>query len=990
MDLSLLNEQQEDALLDSFDADTLVMAGAGSGKTRLLVYRVAFIVDMLKKDPEEIMLVTFTNKAANEMKRRIEELGVDTEAMWCGTFHAVCVRILKKYGSRIGLPKFSIMDTYSSKKLIGDSLVALGQECSKENVNRMMSKISCFKNNMVRPDSAISNASNYDDEMDARVYKYYQDTAFKKKQLDFDDLITYTTVLLHTSEQTRRWFHDNIKYILVDETQDSNRAQYVLLKLLKGPDTNLFLVGDGDQCFPGDTKVLTSEGYKNISDINVGDHTISACGNAEVTKGYVERVSKKEYKGPLVKITTESGKIIKATPNHIVFGRIEPNEDVHYVYLMQKKGFGFRIGRTRGVRSTGKELVNGFSVRLTQENADKLWIIHQCDDLEEAVLMEAYYSYKYGIPQYIFKSSGTGATLPKEKVIELYSMIDTEKRALQLLSDKHMFIDYPHHIPQAYTNKSTRFSRNKLNFVMFGANRKCSLGYMSELSFNTINEDYALIGGKYMGVSKKHTNAKTIYHNGRNISSVYDDVWNTMETFYKDCLDNGIDVNLSMRAKLTDNKFDFQPIVNILPGTIIPVEKDGFIIEEKVVSVELENYEGYVFDINVCGYRNYIAEGICVHNSIYGFRNAKPEYLVNFNTTFPGSKIKKLEQNYRSTKVIVNASNGVIQNNSFRIDKVNFTDNPMGQRIMIKNCINPNEEALWIANIIAYAVSSGKGKYSDYAVLYRSNAQSRAIEEAMLNMQVPYNITGGTKFYSRKEIMDVLAYFKLRANPNDSDSFKRIMKMQKGIGDKTIEGIVTVADSNNIDYITMMDVCSEPKKIKPTLNRLYNLLTSSMTSLYSFANDVIKSNNIIGKYQKEGTEEALGRIENIQELLNIINDFPGGLEDFMDYIALYSNDDRDTGDSDKVSLMTIHASKGLEFNSVFLPGVEEGLLPHANSRAADEVEEERRIMYVAMTRARHRLYISHCDTRKSFTSKNIYANPSRFIGEIPQEYVQEI
>lgn len=618
-----LNEQQLQAVLNSYDKNTILVAGAGSGKTKTLQERVRYLLEVKNVQPSEIMVITFTNKAAGEIKRRLASVTEEVDHMWVGTFHAICVRILKDFGSEIGIKRFTIMDTGDVKQLIRTIMNEYDLKSDIASVNQMITKISNFKSNLLSPNDLINQyPCNLADIDTLRVYQRYQAEKWERKVFDFDDLVVYTVRLLEKSELARDWFHNTINYVMVDESQDTNSAQFVLVKLLVG-DNNLFMVGDDDQ-------------------------------------------------------------------------------------------------------------------------------------------------------------------------------------------------------------------------------------------------------------------------------------------------------------------------------------------------------------------------------SIYSFRNAKPEYLINFAQFYPNSQVMKLERNYRSTGYIVEASNAVIKENTVRTDKTMFTENKKGNKIVYHRCKDSREEAEWVANEIV-TLSKYQGiSYQDQAILYRTNAQSRLIEEYLIKLDIPYTIVGGLAFYERKEVKDILAFYKFKADPTDAYNFKRVMALVPKIGAVTIQAIVDYAKVVGCNYLEALDTFPFSNLQRPYVQRYVDLIKKDYPNLHSYAKEILKETSIVEKLKADGSEESWNRIDNIKELISImieqeINQLNITIQEFASNITLRESEEIE--DQTKgVTLMTIHSSKGLEYDYVFLIGVEEGVLPHRNSlMSTPMIEEERRLMYVGMTRAKKQLYITTSEIRLEHNGKPQKAYPSRFLSNIPKD-----
>ena len=384
-----------------------------------------------------------------------------------------------------------------------------------------------------------------------------------------------------------------------------------------------------------------------------------------------------------------------------------------------------------------------------------------------------------------------------------------------------------------------------------------------------------------------------------------------------------------------------------------------------------------------------------VDQSIYSWRGADFRIILNFQRDFKNTTIIKLEQNYRSTENILNAANAIIENNEERVEKTLYSQKGEGEKIEYFEAQDEADEANFIAKTIR---STGDGNYNQFAVLYRTNAQSRAIEEAFIAHSLPYKIYGGLKFYDRKEVKDIIAYLKLIFNPHDSQSLKRIVNVPKrAIGETTIKNLQTFADENDLslfDAILNIDnVEGFNSKTKEKLKAFAELITKFQSSqksynLSEFVSLVIEKTGYIRELTNENTPESESRIENLQELVNVAGEFePEELDnilgEFLSQVALVSDIDGLETISNNVTLMTLHSAKGLEFPKVFLAGLEDGIFPHQRTfNSASELEEERRLMYVGITRAEEKLYISSAKRRQMWGEYKYY-NPSRFLEEIP-------
>jgi len=405
-------------------------------------------------------------------------------------------------------------------------------------------------------------------------------------------------------------------------------------------------------------------------------------------------------------------------------------------------------------------------------------------------------------------------------------------------------------------------------------------------------------------------------------------------------------------------------------------------------------------------------QNVCVvgddAQSIYAFRGANINNILNFQRDYPDAVLYRLEQNYRSTKTIVKAANSVIEHNKSKIDKVVWTANEEGSKIKVNRLLTDGDEGRYVASSIFENKMNKQYKNSDFAVLYRTNAQSRAIEDALRKKDIPYRIYGGLSFYQRKEIKDVLSYLRLIINPADEEAFKRIINFPaRGIGQTTVDKLVVAANEHNLslfEVIKKLDI-KQLSINAGTKNKLQDFTTmlesfqvmNQKSNAFELADHVVKVSGLLKEFNKDGTPEGVARMENIEELLNGIKDFvegqkeladaTGSLAEFLEDVALVTDLDNEKGKADSVALMTIHLAKGLEFPVVYIVGMEEDLFPSAMSmNTRSELEEERRLFYVALTRAEKQAYLTYTLSRYRW-GKLIDAEPSRFIEEMDDAYL---
>lgn len=637
--LNGLNKQQQEAVRYT-EGPLLIMAGAGSGKTRVLTHRIAYLIDEKEVAPRNILAITFTNKAAREMKTRIEKLvGADGNGMWVSTFHSMCVRILRRDIDRIGYSRnFTILDSGDQLTVIKNIMKDRNMDTKKFEPRAFLGAISSAKNELVTPKQYSENVGDYYSRQIAEVYKEYQKRLMKNQALDFDDLIMQTIHLFKRVPEVLEYYQRRFQYIHVDEYQDTNHAQYILVKQLAARFKNLCVVGDSDQ-------------------------------------------------------------------------------------------------------------------------------------------------------------------------------------------------------------------------------------------------------------------------------------------------------------------------------------------------------------------------------SIYAWRGADIKNILSFEKDYPNAKVVLLEQNYRSTKSILKAANYVIEHNTSRKPKKLWTENDDGNKIKYYRADTEREEGLYVAQQIEQLIQEKRFRYSDFAILYRTNAQSRAIEETFMKASIPYQMVGGTKFYDRKEIKDMLAYLRLIVNPDDDISFVRVVNEPKrGIGKTTIDKLQAYATDNDISLYTAVqeaDFIGLSAKATKALVEFGQMIQDwqkqqEFLSATEMVEEVLDKTGYEQMLVNERSIEAQTRLENLEEFMTVTKNFEQTSDDktlvnFLTELALISDIDQideEADDNDKVTMMTLHAAKGLEFPVVFLIGMEENVFPHSRSLMdEEEMEEERRLAYVGITRAEQILHVTHAKMRTLFGRTNF--NPiSRFIEEIPEELLE--
>ena len=879
--LEELNPAQREAV-EAPDGPLLIFAGAGSGKTRVLTHRIAYVIATRGVRPQEICAVTFTNKAAREMRSRVEHLLGDTiSGMWLGTFHAMGARMLRRDGDAIGISNsFTIYDE-------ADRLIALRRAMRTEGVDekryspsRVGHAISMAKNELFDARQYEVRASTPFEEEAARVFWSYEQELDAASALDFDDLLLRTVVLLRDVEPIRLYYQDRFRHLFVDEYQDTNHAQYELVNLLAAKHRNVTVVGDDDQCLVAGTLITMADGSrKAIEQIRAGDTVMSAYGGGTLRGARVIRASARRAES-LVSITTRAGHRVISTPEHVHFA-------------------GHRLGTTP---------------QLSRNSNRRRVVITLCSDRRGPTPMHRIA---------IGGNDGTGRAA-------------LERAGLS--------------IPPAKPGTSSwRFETSRKDF--------------HELT--------------------------TIVARVRQVMDV--------ELVLNASLGRNADTEGTTRTQLP-----FTVASAVTPGMALFDATGGF---DTVKAVEHVTGSCAVHDIDVEGTHNYIANGLVTHNSIYGFRGADVRNILAFERDYPDARVMTLEQNYRSTQPILDTAHSVIRHNEERAAKKLWTELSGGEPVRLISVYDEREEALAVCSEIEHLVGTEGLSLGECAVLYRTNAQSRAFEDIFLRRGIPYRLVGGLRFYERREVKDVLAYLRLCANPRDAVSFARVVNVpRRKIGDRTVAELEKIARKRKLSPLEAAQAIDEAEGLGPAAMTALSDFATLMSDLNARArskplpallDDVLLRTGYRAMLE-DGTPEGAERWTNVTELIGLAGEYadvppPDGLAQFLENVALVSDVDSLDESAQGVTMITLHMVKGLEFEVVFMTGLEEGLLPHSRSLEEGErgIQEERRLAYVGITRARRHLYLLHAFRRHIYGTPQL-SKASRFLGEIPEELLDVV
>ncbi len=997
--LAGLNEPQRAAVTHG-DGPLLILAGAGSGKTRVLTHRLAWLVHSGRIRHDEVLAITFTNKAAQEMRERVELLlGRRTRGMWVMTFHAACARMLRSEAPRLGYTRsFTIYDQADARRLTKRCLDEHGVDTKRFTPAAIHNQISDAKNKLRSPEDVRRLVGSRFEEIVGDVYDSYEREMLRMNAMDFDDLLVRAVNVLELFPEVRERYSTTFRHVLVDEYQDTNHAQYKWLQLLAGEHRNLAVVGDDAQCLVEGTRVTMADGtLRPIEEIRVGDEVLSSFGSGDFRPARVTHTHR-STRAEGVAITLRSGRRIVSTVDHTHFAgyRLGTTPQLHMTYLMRRRDKGFRVGVSRTYTRGQRKPVVGVAYRCRSEMADGAWVVstHESDAL--ARVAEAQLSLRYGIPTlpfYARKSPVPGSLVGDQALIdEVFASVDSEGGGIALLADQGLQVFGPHHAPKSYDGR-----RRNLTVTLCGDRRGRTPMHTVAIGGRDTEGRDALEG---LGLTVRPAKAGSASWRYESAFKDFRSAWDVAER-----IQGALDVTVRCTARLgagSGGEKDTLPFTlasAVRPGMAMFTADGGYDVVEKVECVELDRP---VFDLNVEHTHNFVAEGVVTHNSVYSFRGADIRNILDFQDDFPDAEVVKLEQNYRSTQTILDAANAVIRHNRGQIAKDLWTEVGEGDKIRVRELDDERAEARFVVGDIQRMLDEGTSR-QEIAVFYRTNAQSRVIEDELVRREIAYQVVGGTKFYDRAEVKDALAYLQALRNPHDVVAFTRIVNTpRRGIGQTSMSRVT--AHATGMDE-AVWDVAAHPAGVPGLGAAAVKALTrfmDTMTGLREKAEQgipigdlldaVLHETGYLEALEAERTFEAQGRLENLEELVKAGHEFDaraeegeGTLDVFLQEVALVADADTiSDADEGLVTLMTLHNAKGLEYEIVFLTGFEDGVFPHARALDEGSLEEERRLCYVGITRAKRELTLTYARQRTVFGATQ-YGLRSRFLDEIPAE-----
>jgi DNA helicase-2/ATP-dependent DNA helicase PcrA len=1003
--LAGLNEPQREAVLHG-DGPLLILAGAGSGKTRVLTHRIAYLLATGQARPSEILAITFTNKAAQEMRERVELLvGARTRAMWLMTFHAACARMLRADAHRLGYTRqFTIYDQADARRLVKRCIEQLDVDPKRFTPGAIHHEISDAKNKLRDADAYAQVVGSYFEQTVVDVYRLYESELHRMNAMDFDDLLVRAVNVMELFPEVRERYAAAFRHVLVDEYQDTNHVQYRWLQLIVGEHRNLAVVGDDDQCLVEGTRVTMGDGsVKPIEQVKAGEEVLSCYGSGDVRPARVARTHRAR-KREGVAITLRSGRRILSTPEHTHFAgyRLGATPQLHLTYVMQRRDKGFRVGTSRVYTAEQVKPVVGVALRTRHERADAAWVVGTHVRDGEARAHETTLSLRYGIPTlpFVARRNGRDNGLVGNQVLidAVFGALDTAGAGAALLADEGFHAEHPHFIARSHEG------RRRVVTVTLCADRRG--GTPMHLVAIGGRDEEARAALERVGLHVRPAKARS---KSWRYESVFKEFGAVMEIVarVRAALP---EVRVRCQARLgaqgeavERNTLPFTPAGSVRPGMAMFTAHGDYDIVDSVERIVLDRP---VYDLDVEGTHNFVAEGLITHNSVYGFRGADVRNILDFEDDFPDAHVVKLEQNYRSTQTILDAANAVIANNRGRMGKALWTELGTGDPIRVRELEDEHAEARFVAGEVERLVEEGVSR-NEVAVFYRTNAQSRVLEDTLVRAQIGYQVIGGTKFYERAEIKDAIAYLTVLVNAQDAVSFTRIVNSpRRGIGQTSLSRVIAWA---NTQGITIWEAAADPDAV-PGLGaaavKAFHRFMGSLRVLRERAeagapiaellNELLRETGYLDALEAERTIEAQGRIENLEELVNVAAEYdasdgdePPSLADFLQSIALVSDADTRRDDEGLVTLMTLHNAKGLEYPIVFMIGCEEGVFPHSRSIDEGGLEEERRLAYVGITRAQRDLSITYARTRAVFGARS-YGARSRFVDEIPVELTDRV
>lgn len=989
------------------------------------------------KNTNKLVCTTYSKGGATEMEDRLHTLlqkfGMD-RPIKVATMHAFFLSIIRTFGVQM-----QILDESMRMKYIKDAAKEADFELRDEDLADLNNLISFQINNLMSDKKALQSEANTLENLTLEKYaKIRKSFAIKKAQeykMDFDDMQLYLYKWLvkdKTSENeaerasaisVRNYCHAMWDDFYIDEAQDISKIQFAIIReMIQDPNQkgklikNLTFVGDDDQCLCEDTAIITPYGNKKINDIKIGDKIITSSGRCDTVIAEVQNVSKKYISDKIVQITTQTGKIIKGTRDHIGFVIVNPEKDVYYNYLMYKQGIGFRIGMTSGERAWSTEKKkNGLELRMVQERADKMWMIRRCTSKKEALYYEEYYALKYRIPKYRFLTDDCGNGIPATRlklddVIKLHEELDTHTRGMEMLKSLGLDFNRPHAMSQADPD----LGRYRINFNLLSDKRKDKRGiHRTVLEANTSYEKYLVILGEYLNLNLKESTLGDGYLYYRCNSTIpdVDKQIEKLEGILRECDRAGLEIGVNLQARLTEKTYIEMPFAGIKEGMGIPVaitdeENVTYIVDDIVAKVEEEEYTGYVYDLSVPDTRNFIAGGIVVHNCIYKWRGADPSIILNIGNQYD-MKLLMLSTNYRCGENIVNFAADSVKNNSARYSKSMKAFNK-GGKVQIALCDKKDlcHLSTIALNHIKKLIECGE-KHEDICVMSRNNFHLAILNNMLLHEGIYTTCTNDMKLTNSSMYKDVKLILDSIRDPYDHGITRALLwKLCKYMSVANAGNIAKFQDETGLTlketlayifrYIerdfsvsVAKDKDGNERKINVHMQTEENLkyrwrvlhgeTKTYLRQLYMCLCETDINKTIGGLltmylecagsllYKRDDKQRSIKGLCNYISVLLDKFGYEGTME-FLRITEQYESGSMAVPGS-KITLTTIHSAKGKEWKNVVAFAVDNITMPGAEDiknmlnegstihEVNEYIDEERRLYYVELTRAKQNLLI---------------------------------
>lgn len=1056
-----LNKEQK-AAVSHTDGPLLIVAGAGTGKTSVLVERLDFLINKKNIKIDDILLITFTEKAAAEMEERADRiLPYGFVDLWINTFHGFCQRILREHSLDIGLPgNFRLITQTEQWVLLKKNLEKLELDYYKplgnptKFIHELIKHFSRLKDEHISSDDYLEYVeklekscgvssgdevlprpvAGQDDSMDekiellrikelARAYKIYNKILLDEGLLDFGDLIVYTIDLFKKRPNILKYYRQKFKYIMVDEFQDTNWSQYELIKILASPKNNLMVVGDDDQCLPGNSLVSTKNGKKRIDKIIQGDEVLTAVGRGHLGFSKVSQTSKNLKKTKLISFETKSGKKITVTDNHKMFCFVPRSnyflnakeyklESYYYVYLMHKQELGWRIGISKDL-----------AVRLRLErSADKILAVAVFKTEEEARYYEIMLSLKYGIPTTVFQER-EGIMTKRKWSEKLYKDLDVEAGVRAMAND--IGIDLNSHQLSLDAVCRGNKTRVKINIEMCYRNyrSKHSLGkYLVNpqishlLSIETKDK-------KTINIIEKLGFKLTKSKGGKRLRIINVDIRELGEIAKNIQKETGGIIELKMKVGKTivqHKKSLVVPASNIFPGMFVPVVRGSEVFYEQIIKRTEKEKNIFVYDLEIEKTHNFVVDNIVIHNSVYKFRGASISNIMQFKDDYPKSKEIVLVENYRSGQNILDKSYEFIKHNDpnrleakLKINK-KLNSNTLGAGLVEHlHFATDIDEVRGVANEIKKIfLEEDDVRWSDFAILVRANDTALKFIAELTREGVPNQFVSLKGLYFKPVVMDMLAYFKLLDNYHESSAVFRVLNMDlfkinyhdlvainKFARRKVFSTYEALKNINKIEDL-------KPESILNAKKLLALIEKHSKDARYDRASkiflDFARESGLITYYDFNRDQEIY---DYLNQLYRKMKDYESAdpdfkIANFVEAVELEMEAGESGSliqsfeDSEKVSVMTAHSSKGLEFRFVFIVNLvdkkfptiaKKDKIPLPDALVKEKlpegdvhIEEERRLFYVSLTRAREKLFLTSASDYGGAQNKKI----SKFLEEL--------